>query len=101
MFSVTVLDSVACAEVRDWKGLMPHIATLSNAYRPRSNADNRIPHSFVFRRRDSHLPAGSSGRMADFLNYYTLGTPFFLSVYWPRLASQSTSDRATTSAIRA
>ncbi|CAJ1460779.1 unnamed protein product [Effrenium voratum] len=47
-----ILNAIGhCWEVRDWKGLMPHIATLSNAYRPRSNADNRIPHSFVFRRK--------------------------------------------------
>lgn len=41
------------AEIRPWKELAPHITSLDNAYRPRKNEEDLIPHSFVFRRRES------------------------------------------------
>ena len=42
-------------EVRPWKNLLPAIASLDNAYRPRKGEEDRIPHSFVFRKRQSRL----------------------------------------------
>lgn len=39
-------------EVRPWKNLVPKIMTLDNAYRPRKNEEDKVPHSFVFRRRE-------------------------------------------------
>lgn len=45
-------------EVRPWKQLAPHVATMSNVYRPRTPDDEeKIPHSFLFRRRDCPLKA--------------------------------------------
>ena len=44
-------------QVRPWKDeLVPHVATMSNVYRPRAGEEDRIPHSFVFKRRESSLP---------------------------------------------
>jgi hypothetical protein len=41
--------------VRPWKDLVPKIMSLDQAYRPRKNEEDKVPHSFVFRRRSSHL----------------------------------------------
>ena len=35
--------------------MVPSIMTLDNAYRPRKNEEDRIPHSFTFRKRESSL----------------------------------------------
>lgn len=51
------LKVVLLDRVRPWKTLMPKVATLDNAYRPRKNEVGRIPHSFVFRRRRDLPPA--------------------------------------------
>ena len=40
-------------EVRPWKALLPKIVSLDNAYRPRKGEEDRIPHSFTFRKRES------------------------------------------------
>ena len=34
---------------------MPKIVSLDNAYWPRKNEEDMVPHSFVFRRRESFL----------------------------------------------
>ena len=44
-------------EVRPWKKLVPNIVSYDNAYRPRKGEEERIPHSFLFRRRDCVLTA--------------------------------------------
>ena len=40
-------------KVRPWKELAPAFTSLDNAYRPRKGEEDRVPHSFVFKRRDS------------------------------------------------
>ena len=42
-----------CVQVRPWKEMVPSIMTMDNAYRPRKNEEDRIPHSFTFRKRES------------------------------------------------
>ena len=43
-------------KVRPWKELLPSIAMVDNAYRPRKDEDDeKMPHSFLFRRRDCAL----------------------------------------------
>ena len=43
-------------KVRPWKELLPSIAMMDNAYRPRKDEDDeKMPHSFLFRRRDCAL----------------------------------------------
>ena len=49
-FKVILLD-----KVRPWKELAPKIVSLDNAYRPRKDEEDMIPHSFVFQRRDGIL----------------------------------------------
>lgn len=46
---------VSSAKVRPWKDEVPKIVSLDNAYRPRKNEEDMVPHSFVFRRRESFL----------------------------------------------
>lgn len=43
------------SEVRPWKELLPKVMTLDNAYMPRKGEEEKIPHSFLFRRRDCGL----------------------------------------------
>lgn len=50
-------SNVIKVEVRPWKKLVPHIVSYDNAYRPRKGEEERIPHSFLFRRRDCVLTA--------------------------------------------
>ena len=45
------------AEVRPWKQMAPKIVSFENAYRPRKGEEEKIPHSFLFRRRDCFLTA--------------------------------------------
>ena len=47
-------------EVRQWKQLVPKIMSLDNAYRPRKGEEDRIPHSFTFRKRERHLTVKSN-----------------------------------------
>ena len=43
------------SQVRPWKSLLPNVSSLDNAYRPRKDEDDRTPHSFTFRTRNSSL----------------------------------------------
>ena len=47
-FKVVIFD-----KVRPWKDRVPNLVSLDNAYRPRKDEQDMIPHSFVFRRRES------------------------------------------------
>lgn len=42
------LEVVVMDRVRPWRDLVPSVATLSNAYRPRKDDEDKIPHSFTF-----------------------------------------------------
>lgn len=48
IFKVVIFD-----KVRPWKDRVPNLVGLDNAYRPRKDEHDMIPHSFVFRRRES------------------------------------------------